>query len=381
MLKTIVGLKNGSKYFIFFFILISCTDKDERDINNLVATFIGTNQQNFVSNRSPTAPSGLKTKQSGTIMTLNWAPSRDIDGRIEDYEVSINNGVTWSSSGRTDLKHEFKNLTVGTTYKFEVRAKDDKGSYSSSTSIAGALFWIKETSLGGEHSFLNSNNGKLYVFGENGSGQLGLNDTTDRLKPIELTNSTETISATKPLERGKVKRASLGGEHSFVEMTDGKLYVFGENGSGQLGLGDTTDKNVPTELTIASTTAARPLERGKIKRFALGGTHSFVEMTDGKLYVFGENGSGQLGLGDTTDKNVPTELTVATATAARPLERGKIKRFALGGTHSFVETTDGRLYVFGENGSGQLGLNDTTDKSRPTELTVATADVTIEKTS
>ena len=369
--KFIMKEKRFLFFYFFFLLIVNCNTNNNSNTATVAAgAYL---LSNIPKNKKPTKPTGLVSTVNKANINFTWSASKDEDGSITDYEVSNDSGLNWFSAG-TDLIHDFKDVKVGITHQLRVRAKDDKGAYSDASDLARYVPWVKKVSLKGSHSFIETIDNKLYVFGENSSGQLGLGDTVDKIFPVELTNPTETITTAKPLERGKIKEFSLGSSHSFVEMTDGKLYVFGENGSGQLGLGDTLDKNVPTELTVATATAARPLERSKIKKVTLGGTHSFIETTDNRLYVFGENGSGQLGLNDTTDRNVPTELTVITAKLPnRPIERGKVKKVTLGASHSFIETHDGELYVFGENGSGQLGLGDTTNRNVPTELTIATA--------
>ena len=217
-----------------------------------------------------------------------------------------------------------------------------------------------QVGAGDNHSFVKLDNNNLYVFGDGSQGQLGLGNTNDVTTPTLLTIAGETI-----------KNFTLGGNRSFVETTSGKLFVFGNNDNGQLGINAGFNQQNPIELTIASPTSSRPIPRGNMT-VTLGANHSFIE-TNGKLFVFGNNSQGQLGLGDTSNRTVPTELTVVTPTANNPIQRGNIKKVTLGANHSFIETKDGRLFVFGDNTQGQLGLGDTNDRTRPVELTVTTA--------
>ena len=195
-------------------------------------------------------------------------------------------------------------------------------------------------------TFIETTDNKLFVFGYNGDGGLGLGDINNRNTPTELTDSRI---------RGKVKKvtSNLRGV-TFIETTDNKLFVFGRNNYGQLGLGDTSGRNTPTELTDSRI-------RGKIKKVTLGNYNSFIETTDNKFFVFGRNNKGQLGLGDTSDRNTPTELTDSRI-------KGKVKKVTLSGGNSFIETTDNKLFVFGRNHYGQLGLGNRDIITVPTEL-------------
>ena len=205
---------------------------------------------------------------------------------------------------------------------------------------------VKKVTLGISSSFIETTDNKLFVFGKNSSGQLGLGNWTDRNTPVEFTDSRI---------RGKVKKVTSGADYCFIETTDNKLFIFGKNSSGQLGLGDTNDRNTPVELTDSRI-------QGKVKKVTLGMSSSFVETTDNKLFVFGSNSNGELGLGDTNRRTSPVELTDSRI-------QGKVNKVALGMSYSLIETTDNKLFVFGKNTSGQLGLGDTTDRTTPVELT------------
>ncbi|MGX4236244.1 hypothetical protein ACWJV2_19540, partial [Clostridioides difficile] len=68
------------------------------------------------------------------------------------------------------------------------------------------------------------------------------------------------------------------------------------NSSGQLGLGDTVNRNVFTKVDIDN-----------VKDVICGGNQTFVIKNDGGIWSCGSNSSGQLGLGDTVNRNVFTK--------------------------------------------------------------------------
>jgi hypothetical protein len=140
---------------------------------------------------------------------------------------------------------------------------------------------------GGEpHSLGLRSNDTLWAWGFNGDGQLGLGDTTDRNIPIQVGNSTNWMAA------------SAGFYHTLGLHSDGTLWTWGGNNVGQLGLGDTTDRNVPTQ--VGSTTNWVGVSAGR--------THTLGLHSDGTLWAWGENDSGRLGLGDTTDRWSPNQV-------------------------------------------------------------------------
>ena len=86
---------------------------------------------------------------------------------------------------------------------------------------------------------------------------------------------------------------SLGALHSAV-IAGGKLYLFGSNDQGQLGLG--TRGGFEASPWVLTT-------QEEVTTVTLGGKQSFI--AGGKLYAFGANAEAQLGLGDTVDRLTP----------------------------------------------------------------------------
>ena len=97
------------------------------------------------------------------------------------------------------------------------------------------------------------------------------------------------------------------------------MFACGWNHKGQLGLGDTTNRN--------TFTAVPPLPDGKVaKQVVAGGFHTMILAEDGTVLACGRNGNGQLGLGDNTTRN--------TFTAVPALPDGKVaKRLVSGRDH------------------------------------------------
>ena len=92
-------------------------------------------------------------------------------------------------------------------------------------------------------------------------------------------------------------------EHSLILKNDNTLWGCGYNGYGRLGLGDDTSRTTFTQITT---------NVDNIKEIYCGGYYTFILKNDGTLWGCGQNNFGQLGLGDTTNRNVFTQITTNT---------------------------------------------------------------------
>jgi len=227
-----------------------------------------------------------------------------------------NNGKVYSCgrgvSGRLGLNN-------GTTYNVPQLI---------STNISSLIISAIDNS--GLHSLALTNNGKVYSWGHQNSGSLGLGDYSNRGVPTLISTNIGTLT---------ISKIKCGYYHSAFLTNDGKVYSCGSNGSGQLGLGDTINRNVPTLIStnIGSLT---------ISDITCGDSHSLFLTNDGKVYSCGSNSSGQLGLGDTTNRNVPTLIN----------SLPPISYIVCGAAYSLFITNDRRVYSCGSNSSGQLGF-------------------------
>uniref|UniRef100_A0A452USJ7 X-linked retinitis pigmentosa GTPase regulator n=1 Tax=Ursus maritimus TaxID=29073 RepID=A0A452USJ7_URSMA len=195
-------------------------------------------------------------------------------------------------------------------------------------------FWFKNDiptflSCGDEHTAIVTGNNKLYMFGSNNWGQLGLGSKSTVNKP----------TCVKALKPEKVKFAACGRNHTLVSTEGGKVYAAGGNNEGQLGLGDTDERN--SFHLISFFTCQR-----KIKQLSAGSNTSAALTEDGELFMWGDNSEGQIGLKNITNVCVPQQVTVG-----KP-----ISWISCGYYHSAFVTTEGELYTFGEPECGKLGL-------------------------
>jgi uncharacterized repeat protein (TIGR02543 family) len=214
---------------------------------------------------------------------------------------------------------------------------------------------IIQVSLGEYHSAALTSNGRLFTWGLNYYGQLGDGTTTNRSNPTEITSRFSLATG------DQIIQVSLGYEHSAALTSSGRLFTWGSNRYGRLGDGTHSNRSTPTEITNRFSLATGD----KIIQVSLGNVHSAALTSNGRLFAWGDNDYGQLGDGTTINKSTPTEIRNRFILATGD----KIISVSLGYLHSAALTSNGRLFTWGWNYSGQLGDGTTSNKSNPREIT------------
>ncbi|NWU33363.1 HERC5 ligase, partial [Hylia prasina] len=130
----------------------------------------------------------------------------------------------------------------------------------------------------------------------------------------------------------------------------GELFTWGQNTHGQLGVGSQTTLTPKPQLV-------ERLKGIPLAQIAAGGAHSTTVSLSGAVYSWGKNSFGQLGLGDTKDRDYPTYVGA--------LEHWKTVFISCGADHTAVLSKEGLVCTFGAGGSGQLGHNSTRNELLP----------------
>lgn len=216
------------------------------------------------------------------------------------------------------------------------------------------------------HVLAVTTSGALYAWGYNAYGQLGDGTTTQRNAPVLISGGAlagKTIS--KCFAFGVVG-------HSFVIDSNRDLYATGYNGYGTLGLGDVTNRNTFTRVSLvkADTVAGVGGANGTYPR----GTSWII--WDGNVYGTGSNVGGEIGDGTTVDKTSFTQISGLTNVASLAVSNN----YAQDGASVAALRTDGTVRVWGRNpASGQLGINTTVNQLTPTTLAGGFASTTFSK--
>jgi alpha-tubulin suppressor-like RCC1 family protein len=133
---------------------------------------------------------------------------------------------------------------------------------------------------------------------------------------------------------------SAGADHSLALLADGTVLAWGNNEYGQLGNGNTDyGTNAPAQVESIFS----------IVQVAGGGNFSLALEAGGTVWAWGDNGSGELGTGDTED---------ADPSPAQVPSLPNIVQIATGTQHALALGNDGTLWAWGDNTYGQLGTGD-----------------------
>lgn len=277
--------------------------------------------------------------------------SRAIAKRIEFF-VDNNIQISKVIPGRPnyyDHACAYFLTTDGRVYACGINSNGNLGNGTSANQYTpvrcGSLSNIIELAVCGlPHTvYAVESNGSLWVWGYNGQGQLGLGDTTARQTPI-LHPSINT--AVKAAIAGGYQTDGAGpAGHGLVLLANGSIWSTGYNAHGQLGQGDTTQRTSFSQITHPSVFTDIFVGDG---RYASSGA-----ITDqGEIYLWGNNGYGQLGTGNTTSQNAPQKPNGAF--------QGQVTRAAFGGGASYegcvLQSGDG-LWAAGYAGNANLGIN------------------------
>lgn len=242
-------------------------------------------------------------------------------------------------------------------------------------------------SAGTDHAAAVTSSGALYTWGNNDCGQLGLGDTSQRVKPTKVGLKSDAV------------KVWCGNKITFVLTSDNTVYVFGSNKDMLLGMKTKTNVvKTPTVNTGLSdyadieiypsdgfclalaggeiygwgrNSASRMLDcpskvtdpmliydkfGSGFTKLAVGNNHVLALDNSGAVYVWGANSSGQLGLNYSVNTiSEPEKLEIYNR--KDELQADSFSDIAAASNHSMVLDTDGQVWVFGNNSNGQLGTS------------------------
>jgi len=157
------------------------------------------------------------------------------------------------------------------------------------------------------------------------------------------------------LPAGSVATAiAAGGSQSLALLADGSVWAWGANDAGQVGDGSTTDVAEPVRV-IEPPAAGAP----RVTAISAGELSSFALYDDGSFRAWGDNGAGQLGLGNGgLSVSVPTAPDPSVV-AAHPDHYPPLATISSLSANTYaIARDDGRVYGWGINFDGQLGFGD-----------------------
>ena len=296
--------------------------------NQLPRAQISLNLSAGVAPLTVTATTAYATDPDGTISALNWTTS---DGQQAAGGTA---SFTFTQPGTIGI-----NLLV----------VDDAGgsgrSYAEVVVAPAPAAVVQATPKVGmdqQDAMALSNDGRIVSWGSRWG--LGLYDSNALATRLDV--------ATLPIANGisgAVDFALGGSKH--VLLADGRVLGWGENGNGQVGVGSQDSpiqypqllSNLPTVQVLAS---------------AVGSAHSLVLTRDKRVFAWGYNAYGQLGVGDEIDRFAPTEVTGLNDVLALVTGRG----------YSAALKADGTVWAWGDNYEYQLGDGTRNASNRPVQV-------------
>ena len=208
-------------------------------------------------------------------------------------------------------------------------------------------------SAGGNHSCALVTGGAVNCWGDNSSGQLGNATFTNSNIPVRVTG----------LDGVNVRATavSAGEAHSCALLVGGAVWCWGLNATGQLGNATFTNSNVPVVVSGLDGVA------NVATQVSAGAGHTCAVLSTGAINCWGSNETAQLGDNSTINSNVP----IATSTIDGVTLRGT--QVSAGYLHTCAVLQSGAAMCWGDNTSGQLGINATTAQVNTPASVVTTA--------
>ena len=211
---------------------------------------------------------------------------------------------------------------------------------SSPVSVVGGFTDWCQVSAGNNHSVAVRTNGTIWGWGCNAGGRLGNNNTANVSSPVSVVGGLTNWCG-----------VSAGGKHTLGLNTSGVLWAWGYGSYGRLGYNCTTNQSSPVSVVGGFTDWCQ---------ISAGNYHSAAVRTNGTAWAWGYGTQGQMGNNGSSQAN-PSPVSVVggftdwcQATA--------------GAQDSFGLRTNGTLWAWGNNGTGRLGDGTTTNRSSPVSV-------------
>lgn len=223
-------------------------------------------------------------------------------------------------------------------------------SRSSPVEVAGGRTDWAGISVGGDQTCALRRDGRLFCWGSDAVGQLGDGGTdTDQSVPVEVAG-----------DRTDWANVSAGEGHTCARRTTGRLFCWGRDDHGQRGDGGGVGPSAGTPVQVTG-------GRTDWIKVTAGGAHTCAVRRDGRLFCWGFGIYGQRADGShAPDRGAPVEVVGA---------RTDWSVVAAGSMHTCARRTTGRLFCAGYDGSGQLGVGGgPSDRATPTQVAGARTD-------
>jgi alpha-tubulin suppressor-like RCC1 family protein len=369
--------------------------------SNAYGSASATSDQTVVVSGLPPANTALPTisgttTQGNKLTAENGSWSNSPTSYAYQWRRCGSSGTNCANiSGATSSTYTLVSSDVGSTMRVIVAAFNSYGSTnatSSQTAVVKPPPTVTTVDAGASHTCAFASSGTVKCWGHNDFGQLGNGTDNDSPTPVQV-NGITTATA-----------ISDGGSHTCALLSGGAIRCWGSNDNGELGNGTSNGSSTPVQVSGITTAT----------QISAGGSHTCALLSDHTVRCWGYNYYGQLGNGaDGYDGSsqapvVVSGITTATAISAGDshtcamLSGGAVKcwgynyygqlgngafgdgssspipvqvsgvttatQISAGGSHTCAMLSGGTVKCWGNNGSGQLGNNSTTNSSTPVQV-------------
>eukprot|EP01119_Soliformovum_irregulare_P008127 TRINITY_DN2102_c0_g1_i9.p1 TRINITY_DN2102_c0_g1~~TRINITY_DN2102_c0_g1_i9.p1 ORF type:complete len:832 (-),score=159.19 TRINITY_DN2102_c0_g1_i9:24-2519(-) len=320
-----------------------CTAVHPEDRPTITALLVETTSLNAAppsgSSLSQNADVSLERPPASSLLDV-MKPSSTHEATSSEMSA-LDRGTPASGSSEGVVPHSGpSHMVSGSVYTWGDN-RNKKLGYDTSEEVTSVprmisqLTKIIQIAAGEYHCLALSEDGDVMSWGTGDKGQLGIENVKQRTAPMKI-NMSERIM-------------SIAAGYDFsLAMSANHVYSWGDNLLGQLGQGPGAPKviSVPREI--------QGLKAGI--KICAGSSHVMLLTREGHLIAWGDNGDGQLGVGDDIDRDVPVPVKCEVS----------FTDISVGNIHNLGVSSTGQLYSWGYNKHGQLGLGDSNDRYVPT---------------
>jgi alpha-tubulin suppressor-like RCC1 family protein len=205
---------------------------------------------------------------------------------------------------------------------------------------------IFQVRAGSTFALALTSTGEVWAWGDGQGSELGDGQTSDAFVPVHVAMP----------GGAKIAGISAGCIHSLALTAGGEVLAWGNNKYGELGDDSTDPSDVPVRVELPRNFKAVAVAAGCYFSLALG--------AGGEIFAWGDNKLGQLGNGQPNDINMlPFEIFVPGPAI------GKVVQIYGGCEHTVALTTKGVVLAWGDDTSGELGIEPAKSESRPVRVT------------
>lgn len=260
---------------------------------------------------------------------------------LKDVDITVNGQTTPQITLNTNGSFSTMLDLVSGNNDIVVTVTDKAGNQSSQK---GAVYYGNTLAGGNAHTMVIVNN-KVYGWGRNNYGQVGIGKTTS-LKKDAIHPKLPTLISGLP---NNIVSVAINQNHSAALTKEGKVYTWGDDSDGQLGRGDQGRQDCGTRgkencrLDIGMTNLPQ------IQALDSGYDHVLALSKDGDVWAFGDNSSGQLGAtSDIKSSSTPVKVNFTDNV-------GNIVQVIASSKSSYALDDKGQVWAWGRNRYGNLG--------------------------